>query len=168
MNTYNIGTKFSGATFSPCEQYRYRLWRNWGGDPSNLIAFCGLNPSTATHEVNDPTVTRCINYAKAWGYSGMFMLNCFAWRDTDPKLMKKAIEPVGIENDEAIRQVVSECSMVVAAWGAHGRYRDRAAKVLELLKDVDLYALRITKTGQPQHPLYLPSKLKPTLWRAKS
>lgn len=179
MNILTLGNDLSGATFSPCMQYRYSLWR-WlasdytvfgqQGEPKlpRSVAYVACNPSTADEMADDPTVTRCINRSIEMGFDRFYMLNIFAFRSTDPKDMKAAIEPVGIENDEMIRQVVSECSMVVAAWGAHGRYRDRASKVLELLKDVDLYALRITKTGQPQHPLYLPSKLKPTLWRAKS
>lgn len=169
MNVIELGNEQSGAIFSPCMQYRYSLWRTLT-ESTNIGSFAvlALNPSTADHEQSDPTVTRCINRARDLGYGKFYMLNIFAFRATDPKDMKAAIEPVGIENDETIRQVVSECSMVVCAWGAHGKYRDRASKVLELLKDVDLYCLKLTKSGQPQHPLYLSNKLKPTLWRAKS
>lgn len=168
MNITTLGTALSGATFSPCMAYRYSLTRvlnPLAGLPK--IAFIGCNPSTADHEHGDPTVTRCINRAEALGAGKFYMLNLFAWRDTDPKGMRAAIEPVGIENDETIRSIALECSMVVCCWGAQGKYLRRADRVLELLRDVDLYALRITAKGWPQHPLYLPNKLEPFLWRAK-
>jgi hypothetical protein len=168
LSTHSYGDEENGAMFSPCKQYRYALWRTIAGGSDREFAMLGLNPSTADHRVNDPTVTRCINRARDLGYGKFWMLNLFAWRDTDPKGMKAAIEPVGIENDQIIRMVVSQCEMVVCAWGAHGKYKGRADAVLKLLSDYDLHALKITKGGFPQHPLYLPNKLQPTLWRAKS
>lgn len=173
MNIITKGDIVSGATFSPCEQYRYSLWRRWPNPllscdtetPVRMIAFCGLNPSVADHKQADPTVTRCINRAKEMGMDGMYMLNLFAWRDTDPKGMKAAIEPVGIENDETIRSIAMQCQMVIACWGAHGKYRDRASKVLHLLRDIDLYCLKTTKGGMPQHPLYLKSELQPKIFQ---
>ena len=72
------------ATFSPCRRWRYTLLRRW--EPANLIvvAFIGLNPSTADETLDDPTIRRCIGFAKAWGAGGMYMLNLFGWRSTDP------------------------------------------------------------------------------------
>ena len=78
------GTIESGAHFSPCERYRYRLWRCWDASKWKL-AIIGLNPSTATHEEDDPTIRRCIGFAKRDGYGGLLMLNLFALRSTDPK-----------------------------------------------------------------------------------
>lgn len=84
--------------FSPCREYRYTLYREWApGD--KVVMFIGLNPSTADEVNNDPTVRRCINYAKQWGYTGMYMTNIFAYRATDPNVMKAHPEPVGAEND---------------------------------------------------------------------
>lgn len=160
----NDGDGYSGATFSLCGRYRYKLWRNWG-DQKRVVAFCGLNPSTADHQQNDPTVTRCINYAKSWGYSGMYMLNLFAWRDTDPKAMKAAPEPIGAENNRIILEVAKSVDKLVCAWGTHGSHQGRDKVVMELLRDVNLYALRVTKGGHPQHPLYLPGDLVPQVWR---
>lgn len=169
LGTVSYGDQKDGAMFSPCKQFRYVLWRTLTeGTNVGSFGMIALNPSTADHRQNDPTVTRCINRARDLGYGKFWMLNLFAFRATDPKDMKAAIEPVGIENDEMIRKTVAECSMVVCAWGSHGKYQGRADAVLKLLSDVDLYALKLTKSGQPQHPLYLPNNLKPTLWRAKS
>jgi hypothetical protein len=65
-----FGTTESGAEFSDCMQWRYKLWRNWKTDGKSRIAvFCGLNPSTADSVNNDPTVTRCIRFAQRWAGS---------------------------------------------------------------------------------------------------
>ena len=61
-----------------------------------------LNPSTATEVQNDPTVERCERRARALGFGAFRVCNIFAWRDTDPRAMRAAAEPVGPENDAAI------------------------------------------------------------------
>ena len=162
------GDTESGAIFSECEQYRYALWRCWNKDNGivpvkYMVSFIGLNPSTATHEVSDPTVTRCINYAKAWGYSGMHMLNLFAFRATDPKDMKAVDEPVGEDNNEMLIKHARDSGIVIASWGNHGGYRNRCSVVADLMRvnGVDLHCLAIAKTGQPKHPLYLKKDLTP-------
>ena len=88
----------TGAIFSGCRTYRYTLWRSWDRDKGDVM-FIGLNPSTADETLNDPTVRRCINYAKSWGYGGIYMANMFAFRATDPKEMKQAKDPIGYRND---------------------------------------------------------------------
>lgn len=150
-----------GAHFSDCRQYRYTLWRNW--DPlRSYVAFIGLNPSTADETENDPTIRRCITYAQDWGYGSMFMLNLFAWRATDPKAMKRAVDPIGEANDYWLHQAWQRCTLTVAAWGTHGAYRKRAVAVRALLPN--LHVLRLTKAGFPSHPLYLPKLLTPIPW----
>jgi hypothetical protein len=172
MTTKKLGDKIAGAVFSECMNYRYALWRRWNvlvpDEELRRVAFVMLNPSTATHEVLDPTITRCLSYATDWGYVGFHMLNIFAWRDTDPKLMKKAQEPIGPENGRIIREVVSQVQWIVCCWGTHGAYLNREKAVLELLAGCNLAALKVTKGGHPQHPLYLSKDLQPTLWRPKS
>ena len=88
----------SGADFSKCRKYRYTLWRTWDASKSKVM-FLGLNPSTADEVKNDPTVTRCINYSKRWGYGGMYMMNIFSFRTTYPVELKKAQNPIGDKND---------------------------------------------------------------------
>lgn len=152
----------AGAEYSPCERFRYRLWRIWDPD-KKPCAFIGLNPSTATEEVSDNTVTRCIRFSEAWGYGGLFMLNIFAFRATQPKDMFACTEPIGgPRNDEAILETVAQSGLVVAAWGNHGLHLQRGDAVRAMIPG--LRALRITGQGCPQHPLYLPASLKPTPW----
>ena len=57
----------SDAVFSPDRLHRYGLWRIWDDDLPKVL-FIGLNPSTADELKNDPTIRRCIGYAKDWGY----------------------------------------------------------------------------------------------------
>lgn len=149
-----------GAFFSPCRTWRYLLWREWrvaeNSDPQRDVAFIGLNPSTADENADDPTIRRCIGFAKAWGYDGILMLNLFAFRATDPADMKRAVDPVGPENDAKILESVGAAAIVVAAWGQHGAYRSRAFDVRKkLLKDFDVKCLGKTNNGHPRHPLYV-------------
>lgn len=137
------------------------LTRVWAPGP-RFCVFIGLNPSTADERVDDPTVRRCILYARAWGFDAMRMLNIFAFRATDPADMKAEPDPVGEGNDEALFQYTRDASMVVACWGAHGTYLGRGVKVRRMLEPtVELHALALTKSGHPGHPLYLRADLKP-------
>lgn len=148
------------ATLSACRTYRYALWRRWG--PGDYAMFIGLNPSTADETNDDPTIRRCIAFARAWGYGALCMANLFAYRATDPAVMKKAAEPVGWENDHTLTTLAAGAGVVVAAWGAHGTYKGRDKSVRLLVPK--LHFLRLTKDGHPGHPLYLPASLKPQPW----
>lgn len=149
------------AVFSPCRRYRYALWRWWGGSDRHAM-FIGLNPSTADEIHDDPTVRRCIAYARAWGFGGMWMTNLFGWRATDPADLKRVDEPNGADNDWTLRRLARHADLVVAAWGLHGAHRDRGLEVLRLLPR--LHCLRLTQQGFPAHPLYLPARLQPLPW----
>ena len=147
--------------FSPCEKYRYTLERVWDFGNPRRVTWIGLNPSTADAEKNDPTVRRCIGFAQDWGFGGMFMANLFAFRSTDPDYMKEIFDPVGKENDDALLWMVERSDLVIACWGNHGTHLGRAKFVRTLPFALPLMALKITKQGQPNHPLYLKKTLKP-------
>ena len=151
--------KDDGALFSKDRVYRYVLWRTW----NPLRPFCmfiGLNPSTADETTNDPTVRRCIGYARDWDYGGLIMTNIFALRATDPRVMKSHPNPVGPKNDMYLRTLSSEAFVVIAAWGIHGYHLCRGEEVINLLGN-KLYCLGTTEKGHPKHPLYLRKNLKP-------
>jgi hypothetical protein len=154
----------TGAEFSPCGKYRYALWRQWGDGSKGFVAFIGVNPSTADELTNDPTVAKCIGYAKQWGYDGMFMLNLFGLRSTDPSGLKKTGKPVGPANDDAIKRYVSDprTKLIVCCWGEHGKYLGRGWFVCRnILQGFKVKCLGVTKAGRPKHPLYLPGILMP-------
>lgn len=156
------GDESWGAEFSVCQLYRYRLWRIWDADKKPLVVLL-LNPSTATHEVNDPTVTRCIVRAMNMGYGGLIVLNAFAWRSTDPGGMLAAADPVGPYNDEIIVEVCKEAPLVVCGWGKHGTHRQRDALLLAMLREngIEAWALGFNNDGTPKHPLYVPYAATP-------
>jgi hypothetical protein len=153
----------SEARFSPCRTWRYTLHRVWD-EGLGLLMVIGLNPSTADEVKNDPTVTRCINYARSWGFGGLVVMNAFAFRATDPRVMKAASDPVGADNDSWLRRMAEGARLILAAWGNHGLWLDRQARVLSLIKR-EVYCLGVTKAGAPRHPLYLKRDARPQIFR---
>jgi hypothetical protein len=123
------------------------------------VMFIGLNPSTADEILDDPTVRRCIGYAKLWGYGALCMTNLFAFRATNPRIMKSQKNPIGTMNDKFLIECDREASIVIAAWGVHGAFLARDEHVCKLLDN--LYCLGITKEGYPKHPLYLSRDARP-------
>ena len=150
-----------GAKFSKCRKYRYTLWRTWDHLKPKVM-FLGLNPSTADEINNDPTVTRCINYSKSWGYGGMYMMNIFAFRTTYPIELKKTKDPVGKKNDYWIMKIYNDVDKCIGAWGNDGEFENRSEDIFSLIPK--LYCLKINNSGQPAHPLYLKSNLTPFLF----
>lgn len=146
------------AIFSPDRKYRYALQRIW--NPSlPVVMFIGLNPSTADEICDDPTVTRCQNYARDWGYGGLYMTNLFAYRSTDPQALFTAPNPVGDETDAYIKKLSHKAGIVVAVWGNHGSHLSRSKAVLTMLEKP--HYLKLNKSGEPAHPLYLARTLRP-------
>lgn len=160
--THTRGDMLCSALISPDGLYRYWLMRVWDLDNAgNLLVFVGLNPSTADHEQDDPTIRRCIGFAKKHGYAGILMMNVYALRSTDPAALRKSNDPIGPENVRYFRkmlQVYCACRWV-AAWGAHREASKAASKMFyDIACDFDLptfYSLGVTRGGQPKHPLYL-------------
>lgn len=155
----------SSAVFSDCERYRYLLTRVW--DPEGTKAlFVMLNPSTADEIKNDPTVERCERRARALGHGAFRVTNIFAFRATDPKVMRAEPEPVGPANDDAIRESCVWADQIVCAWGTHGAHLDRGGAVKALLEAAGArpYHLGLTKDGHPKHPLYISYAQSPERW----
>lgn len=150
------------ATLSPCGRYRYTLSRVWN-DSLPKVMFIGLNPSTADDKEDDPTIAKCIRFAKNWGFGSLTMMNLFAFRATDPDVMKAAEDPVGSANDDVLLSVAFNADLIVAAWGVHGTHLGRSAEVKAMFPE--LHYIKLTKAGHPGHPLYLKENLKPTLWQ---
>lgn len=151
------------AAFCRRRIYRYTLWRRWS-DGRRYVQFICLNPSTADEHSDDPTIRKCIKFAKSWGFDAMCMTNLFAYRATNPMVMKKALDPIGFGNDRWILKTARGASMIVAAWSQHGVHLNRGSAVRGLLQKFPLHYLRVTPGSQPWHPLYLPDATRPSLW----
>jgi hypothetical protein len=163
--SFTKGDAESVAVYSPCEAYRYALTRVWDAAGAK-VTFVMLNPSTATEVQNDPTVERCERRARALGFGAFRVVNIFAYRATDPKLMRAQADPVGAGNDAAILAAADWADRVVCAWGSHGAYLDRGAVVEGMLRALGrpLFQLGLTKAGQPKHPLYIGYDRQPEIW----
>jgi hypothetical protein len=132
------------------------LGREWDASLPTL-AVIGLNPSAADETEDDPTIRRCIGFARSFGCGRLHMLNLFAFRSTDPKRLRTTLDPVGPENDGVLRQQLAEEAIILAAWGMHGGYRGRDKEVRRL------FGVRLNHLG---HPLYLKSDTPLTPWIA--
>ena len=145
-------------------RYRYALCRVWNAELQRIM-FIGLNPSTADEHRDDPTLRRCLGFAKAWGFGSLFMLNIYAYRATDPRELATAPDPVGTENLRWLKHYhFHESNKTVAAWGSQYGIDDHLAKVLSLRRNGDtegetmgdnLWCLGVNNDGSPRHPLYI-------------
>lgn len=147
--------------------YRYTLRRDWNDAiGAGVCMFLMLNPSTADVAKNDPTVGRCEQFARDWGYGSLIVANLFAYRATDPRDMKAVADPVGPLNDYWISECARQADVIVCAWGNDGLYRNRSDRVRNMLKArYRLHFLRMTQKKEPWHPLYLPGRLVPLPYR---
>jgi len=127
------------------------------------VLFVGLNPSTADAQADDPTIRRMARFARDWGFGGMTVCNLFAFRATDPRILKLAHDPIGPANNRVLRREAGRAALIVACWGNHGLWRRQAAAALPLLGDRSrpLLCFGLTHLGQPKHPLYLRRDITP-------
>ncbi len=146
------------ARFSRCRRYRYSLERRWKSG-SGKVLFIGLNPSTADHHQDDPTIRRCVRFARDWGFAAMEVVNLFAYRATYPADLKAAADPVGPANDRWINRCHQQADLTVACWGNDGAFLDRASKIRQKLDD--LHCLQMNRSAEPAHPLYMRAELRP-------
>lgn len=154
-----------GANISKCGKYRYLLWREFNDifADDKVMTFIMLNPSTADADTDDPTIRRCIAFAKRHKCNYLQVINLFAFRATDPKELKYCEDPVGPDNKEAFRDAIINChnpdykGIFVCAWGNHGTYMRQDETALGWLEEygIPVYCLGLSKDGNPKHPLYL-------------
>jgi len=170
MSQATLFPNATGATLSACERYRYALWRDWDVHLGR-VCWIMLNPSTADAEKDDPTIPRCMGFARDWGYGGIVVVNLFGFRATRPADLLHVDDSVGPENDSTIAEVLDSTMtrIVVCAWGQNAPL-DREECVLGILSNYSVTpnALRLTKAGAPSHPLYLPKELVPAPFVART
>jgi hypothetical protein len=141
---------------SSCGRYRYTLSRV-SNEGSGRVCWVMLNPSTADHEQDDPTIRRVKGFTARLGFRELVVVNLFAWRATDPADMLRAADPIGPRNDQEILRAAEGSEIVIAAWGPHGarHHRDREVALMLARAGVSLACLGTTKAGHPRHPLML-------------
>lgn len=152
-----------GAVFDQSERYRYLLWRDFTGSDGRTLLMVMLNPNNADEVHNDPTIRRCIGFAKSWNFDRLEVVNLFAARAAKPEMLGKFREPVGPYNDDLIADRAEQAQQIILAWGNHGGLHDRDSAVVSILKKhtSHLFCFGTTKTGMPRHPLYIRSQTRP-------
>lgn len=149
------------ALVSDCGQYRYwlsRVWRDQIRVGMPPLVFVMLNPSTADAVEDDPTIRRCIGFAKREMAGALMVMNLFALRSPKPEALRAAADPVGPDNDYHLKRLLGDgYATVVCAWGADKFAEQRASDFVSLMAGRELHCLGMTKGGAPKHPLYLPA-----------
>jgi len=127
--------------------------------------FIGLNPSTADAQNDDPTIRRCVGYAKEWGFDALSMTNLYAYRSPFPEGLYGPEDPVGFHNDFVLRTQAKRADLIIAAWGSMAKmFGNRHEQVASMIPN--LHCLKLNKDGAPAHPLYLKKDLTPFLFAA--
>lgn len=144
------------AIISQCQLYRYELGRSFIENPISPAIFCMLNPSTADAYLDDPTIRRCISFAKNFGHDSLKVVNLYALRTSKPKDLWTSKDPIGPDNDNYLQNLFTEHKKIICAWGNNAKI-ERVKNIYQMLADlnVDMYCLGTTKSGMPKHPLYL-------------
>lgn len=155
------------ATISPDGVYRYTLGRRWNRTLPTAV-FVMLNPSTADADKDDATISKCRRFAVSWGMGGIWVVNLYALRATDPIMIRRHVDPVGPENDWHLAKAAELAAKhgwpIVAAWGALAK-PERVAWVTAFPGMERLEALVVNHDGSPGHPLYLPGDSVRRSWR---
>jgi hypothetical protein len=152
--------RYTGAIFSEEKDHRFALWRTWDRELPSIL-FIGLNPSRGNQFYNDPTLTRCINFSKSWGYGTMFFGNLFSNVEPDSDMMR-AISMHESRIDEVttnlwLDQMLSMTDEVVCAWGSWDFIERRKKAVIGMISNwfESPKCFGKNKDGNPKHPLYL-------------
>jgi len=157
----------SGAVISPCGEYRYRLWRRWN-DLQPVMVWVMLNPSTADASQDDPTIRRCIGFAKREGFGSIDVLNVFALRATNPDALLSHRDPFGPDNEEWLlgcRQRHAMSQLVLGFGAIHSpRLLSHYKRAWCAFVQAKPNCFGITKAGWPRHPLYLPGNAAIQEW----
>jgi hypothetical protein len=155
----------SGATISKCHKFRYQLWRIW--DISKPLAlFVLLNPSTADGNKDDPTIRRLVGFCKQWQLGGFYVVNIYPFRTKSPTELKQYLYverdseygEAAMNNRTYASELSKKCSVAVFGWGVHHDNRETLdiERYKEVLGDIPVVCLGMTKNGHPRHPLYVP------------
>jgi len=151
--------------YSADMRYRYAFGRWWDSeDVATTAVWVLLNPATGdTEQRRRPTLDRCLAWSRD-GFSGLVIVNLFAYRATDPRALAHAPDPVGAANDACLASITAIAARTVVAWGAKGSLHRRSAAVVPLLTAP--LCLGLTARGEPRHPLYVPAGAALRPWSA--
>jgi len=143
---------------SECGRYRYELRRRIG-EHDREVCWVMLNPSTADHRADDPTIRKVVGFSRRWGYDLVRVVNLYAVRATKPKDMKLVRDPKGALNAKYVVSALENCEKVVVAWGRQSKWPESGGdwfvKTWAFDNGVDLWCLGTCADGAPVHPLMI-------------
>lgn len=156
------------ALFSRDEKYRYTLTRSWNKGKGNIL-WIGMNPSTATADVDDPTVRREVLFSMKWGYRKYIKCNIMDYRATHPPmLLQKNVAPCSKKNLSYILKEAKKADKIIFAYGnlkePLQKYADKIIETLEPMSK-KIFIFGNTKNGNPRHPLYIKNTAKLIKWK---
>lgn len=154
---------------SECGTWRYRLDREVQAE-GIVIAYFGVNGSTATHLVDDQTSRKWTGFTRINNGRRYIAGNPYAYRATDVRELAKCPDPVGPENAIYLDEMIGESDLLVPCWGNINKVPLRirhhifnlARRLLRSEKPVKVFGL--TKSGDPMHPLMLPYSTQLINW----
>lgn len=172
------------ALVSDCGQYRWTLTRTWRAGPH--VCFIGVNPSTADHRTDDPTVRRWTHFASAWGYGGFVAVNLYPFRSPNVAACRKWADWENngpdwyardriIDNLDIVAEEAQRAALVVACWGAtawNDMWIDHAVERIQGTEPFPaIHCFGKTAGGAPIHPMArgvhrVPDDAKPVVWKA--
>lgn len=145
------------AYLSEDRQYRYWLVRIWD-ERLPVMALFGVNPSTADENTNDQTILKDMGFAARLGFGGILKMNVGAYRATDPRDWRVAVDRIGpLNTTKHLREYAEKFNVTIyiAAWGRNGRYAPEQCAAIER-EFPDLMCFGRNNDGTPRHPLMLP------------
>lgn len=154
----------TGATFSPCKEYRYNLFRIWDSS-LKILGVVMLNPSKAGDKDNDNTINSLIRIAASNGYGGIDVVNLYALISEKPSYLNTHYNPLGKNNHEYIDALIGDFENILLAWGSHKFNKIQIDRVLYKFHHRDFLCLKINADGNPKHPLYCKGDSKLLLYK---
>lgn len=141
------------ASFSTGKVHRFFLCRVW--DESLPVIMCiGLNPSTADHIKDDPTIRILVKVLTRLGYGGFYMTNLFTIVSSDPSILLKSPSSALFAADEYLLRISNECkNNVIFCWGNFKQAQERSKEVINMFPVAKCFGY--TKSGAPIHPMSL-------------
>lgn len=176
------------ASYSDCGTFRWTLTRDWSdGAMPRTVCYIGHNPSTAGHEVDDPTSQAWVALAKANGYNRYVAVNLYPFRTPDVKACQRWAEyekngpdwyarDALMVNEGIVAREAKRADIVVACWGALAADPNWVEHIIEAITTGEepwpsLHCFGTTSDGSPKHAMArgkhrVPRDQRFTVWRA--
>lgn len=153
------------VVLSPDGRYRYRLSLSWSEAPR--ASWMLLNPSMTEPAEQDPTIQKCMEFTRQWGFGGIEVVSLYALRvDAPPQLLKDP-DPIGPDYVKHLISAIKRSEVLIAAWGSENFLhrsavlKKRPPHVLKSIRfmigvGIPFDCLGASRSGNPYSPLTLP------------